>query len=364
MQQLTINEPFILESGAELPTLEIAYHTYGSLNKRHDNVVWICHALTGNSNPAEWWDGLVGEGKVLDPQRYFIVCANMLGSCYGTTGPASLNPATGRPYGPDFPLVTVRDMVKAHRLLADHLGVGHIRLLIGGSMGGQQSVEWAIQEPGRFDKLAILAANARHSPWGIAFNEAQRMAIEADLAAGNGRMDIGKKGLEAARAIAMLSYRHYKTYHATQSEPSDEQLDNFRASSYQRYQGAKLWERFDVYSYITLSKAMDNHNVGRNRGGIARALGKIRAETLVVGISSDVLFPPEEQAELAGHIPGSHFVEIASIYGHDGFLVEYEQIAPLVDRLLVGGAFRAKKPPRPALSKQLFQRGLPGSETF
>ena len=325
-----VQKELVLESGEKLTGVEIAYHTYGQLNAAKDNVVWVAHALTGNSEAEDWWSGLVGPAKIFNPDEHFIVCANMLGSCYGSTGPVSINPATNEPYGSDFPLITVRDMVQMHCLLRKHLGIDRVRIGIGGSMGGQQIVEWALQEPDLFEFICLLATNAQHSPWGIAFNEAQRMAIAASLAAGGHTAEAGRKGLEAARAIAMLSYRHYKTYLNTQSEKNDDKIDDFRASSYQRYQGAKLWQRFDVYAYLTLSKAMDSHNVGRGRGGVINALNSIKAKTLVIGIQSDILFPVEEQMILANNIPNSQIELLDSIYGHDGFLVEFETIAEII----------------------------------
>ena len=334
---------FVLESGAELPALEIQYHTYGRLNARADNAVWVFHALTGNSAVHEWWPEMMGPGRPLDPARHYIVCANMLGSCYGTTSPQSADPRLGRPYGPDFPLITVRDMVRAHRLLADRLGLGRIRLAIGGSMGGQQALEWAVEEPDRFDQLCVLATNAFHSPWGIAFNEAQRMALES-----GGR----EQGLETAGAIAMLSYRNYGIFGRSQSEGNAGKIDGYRASSYQRYQGEKLRRRFDPDSYRVLSKAMDSHHLGRGRESAEAALASIRARTLVVGIRSDILFPVEEQEFLARHIPQGSLVVIESPYGHDGFLVETETIG----RHLLAFLNR-----RPAAARPTY---LPGTESF
>lgn len=334
MEKLIHNQALALESGAILPKLEIAYCTFGELNAAKDNAVWICHALTANADASDWWEGLVGEGKLFDPAKHFIVCANMLGSCYGTTGATHINPETGEIFGRDFPLITLRDMVHSHQILQRHLGIEKIKLAIGGSMGGQQALEWAVMEPQLFENICLLATNARHSPWGIAFNEAQRMAIEADPTLLDGSPEAGRKGLETARAIAMLSYRNYLTFEETQAENSDEKKEDFRASSYQRHQGFKLWKRFDVLSYLTLSKAMDSHNVGRGRGGVEAALQRIQAKTLVIGIQSDVLFPVEEQVFLAKHIPGARLEIIDSLYGHDGFLIENEAIANLIRSLL------------------------------
>jgi len=370
LKKYTISEPFILESGAILPEVEVAFQTFGQLNAKKDNVIWVAHALTGNADAADWWGGLVGPQKVFDPAQDFIVCANMLGSCYGTTGPASINPDTGKVYGADFPMITIRDMTTLHQRLAVHLGIDRIKMGVGGSMGGQQIVEWAIAQPELFDHLCLLATNAKHSPWGIAFNEAQRMAIEASLSNGANGPEAGRKGLEAARAIAMLSYRHYKTYLNSQSEETEDKIDAFKASSYQRYQGHKFWDRFDVYTYLTLSRAMDSHNVARNRASMEHSLGQIKAKTLVIGIQSDILFPMEEQMVLANHIPSAQIELLDSIYGHDGFLVEFDVIGDIIHRFLQEKIYRTTHQhykSDPSLKKIFpvqLPNALPGTETF
>jgi len=324
------NEPFELESGQKLQELEIGFHTYGSLNKNRDNVVWVCHALTANADVFDWWKGLFGENYFFNPDEHFIVCANILGSPYGTTNPLSVNPVTGQPYFLSFPKISVRDMVNAHQLLANHLGISSIHVLLGGSLGGQQAMEWAIIEPDVVKNLILMATNARHSPWGVAFNESQRLAISADRTFYAGAPDGGKKGLKAARSIALLSYRGYKTYSISQQEETDSITDGFRASSYQNYQGDKLVNRFNAYSYWYLTKTMDSHNVGRNRNGIEKALSLIKARTLVIGIKSDLLFPIEEQQYLFRHISKSAFSEFDSYYGHDGFLIETEALTNII----------------------------------
>jgi homoserine O-acetyltransferase len=296
-------------------------------------VVWVFHALTANSNPQEWWPGVVGPGALFDPEKYFIVCANMLGSCYGSTGPPSQDPDSNDIYGPDFPLITIEDMVAGHKLLAKHLNVDEIFCGIGGSMGGQQLLEWAVQEPDRFQKIIPIATNARHSAWGIAFNSAQRQAIESDPSYFNKTQGAGDKGLQAARAIAMLSYRNQRTYNKTQSD-EDGRLTEFSAESYQRYQGKKLSKRFDAHSYYALSKAMDSHNAGRNHGGIPDALARISSEVLAIGISSDLLFPVHEQIEISQHCRNGSFVALDSFYGHDGFLIEHEKLRDTISPFL------------------------------
>ncbi len=319
------DQTFGLENGSILPELKIAYTTHGKLNDAKDNVVWVFHALTANADPTEWWSGLIGENKTIDTTKYFVVCANMIGSCYGSTGPDSHPSTSEEKYGIEFPLVTIKDMVKAHELLRDHLGIDKIHLGIGGSMGGQQLLEWAISAPELFDHVCAIATNAHHSAWGIAFNAAQRIAMEADPTLNYKYEGAGEKGLKAARAIAMLSYRNQNTYRKTQSDFEDK-LEGFKADTYQHYQGEKLTKRFSPHSYWTLSKAMDSHNVGRGRKSTRNALKKIKARSLVIGIKSDILFPFAEQRFIAKNIPEAEFKLIDSIYGHDGFLIEEEQI--------------------------------------
>ncbi|MFC6100687.1 homoserine O-acetyltransferase family protein [Olivibacter domesticus] len=328
------NKTFKLESGKRLKGLNIAYHTYGRLNTRKDNVIWVCHALTANADVFDWWPGLFGEKDLFNPHEHFIVCANIIGSHYGTTSPLSINPATGLPYYLAFPTFSIRDLAVAHELLAEHLGIHKIKVLTGGSLGGQQAMEWAIMHPERMENLILLATNAQHSPWGVAFNESQRLAISADRTFYANKPNGGAKGLKVARSIALLSYRTYETYGATQLETSDEKQDDFKASSYQNYQGEKLVKRFNAYSYWFLSKAMDGHNVGRGRNGAPNALKKIKAKTLVIGITSDILFPEEEQKFLTKHIPGAKFISIDSFYGHDGFLIETKQISKEISSFL------------------------------
>ncbi|MGI4739372.1 MAG: homoserine O-acetyltransferase MetX [Janthinobacterium lividum] len=320
--------PFSLESGATLAGAQVAYRTWGQLNAARDNVVWVCHALTANADVLDWWAGLFGPGCFFDPADWFVVCANVLGSCYGSTSPLSPDPATGAPRYEEFPLLTIRDLAAAHEALRQHLGLARIHTVIGGSLGGQQALEWAIAQPQLIQHLVVIATNARHSAWGIAFNEAQRLAIEADPTYHAHAPEGGSAGLRAARAVALLSYRGYEAYQTTQTDPADDpRLRDYRASSYQRYQGDKLVARFNAYSYVTLSRAMDSHHLGRGRGGVGPALARIRARTLVLGITSDVLFPLNEQRELAQGIAGAAYGELESGYGHDGFLLEIKQIA-------------------------------------
>jgi homoserine O-acetyltransferase len=327
MDYFHYNKEFKLEAGQSLPGITIAYHTYGSLNKDKSNVVWICHHLTASSAVADWWPGVVGAAHVIDPSRYFIVCANILGSCYGSTGPLSINPETGTPYYSSFPMVTIRDMVRAHILLREHLGINHIHLLVGGSMGGYQAMEWCIMENERVQNLFLLASSATESAWGIATHTAQRIAIEADITWNQPSPDAGSRGLKAARAIGMLTYRNYGIMVKNQTDTDSDKLDNYKASSYIHHQGDKLLKRYNSYSYWLLTKAMDSHHIGRGRGGrVEPVLRGMRQRTLIIGITSDILCPPAEQRFLANHIPNALLVEIDSAYGHDGFMVESEKI--------------------------------------
>jgi homoserine O-acetyltransferase/O-succinyltransferase len=320
------NQNFPLESGETLPGFQLKYTTLGKLNHERSNIVWVCHALTGSSDFTDWWGDLFREGSTFDPQQYFIICANMLGGCYGSTGPLSINPANGRPFFHDFPALTNRDVVRAFDLLREELKIQQVHTLLGGSLGGQQVIEWAIQQPAVFEHIIPMACNAVHSPWGIAFNEAQRLAIEADPSWKEDDLRAGCEGLKAARAIGMISYRHYETFNQTQAEKTNDKLDEFRAATYQRYQGQKLVNRFNAFTYWTLTKMMDSHNAGRGRVSVKDALATIKARTLVIAIDSDILYPPQEQKFLAEYIPNAQLKEITSLYGHDGFLVEFDQL--------------------------------------
>jgi len=329
---------FTLESGITLPGYHLAYTTHGKLNADKTNVVWIFHALTANSNPLEWWPGLVGDGKFFDPAKYFIICVNKPGSPYGSISPLSINPHTNQPYYHDFPLFTIRDMITTYQQLKDHLGLKKIFIALGGSTGGMQLLEWAIEEPALFEHIVPIATNAVLSPWAIAFNASQRMAIEADNTWLERRPDAGQKGLAAARSIALLSYRHYNGYDITQ--PRDKAivaLTNdvaYASDNYQRYQGLKLVNRFNVLCYYRLSQSMDSHDVGRNREGVENALKRITAKTLVIGIHSDVLYPISEQEYLQKTIRGADLLNIDRKFSHDGFLLEYEKIEPALKKFI------------------------------
>ena len=324
-----------LESGAVLPEVDITYDTFGTLNAAKDNVIWVCHALTANSDVADWWPHTVEEGRFLDPTRYFIVCANFLGSHYGTTSPLSVDPTTGEKYYYDFPQITVRDMVKCHQLLAKHLGIERVKLLIGSSIGGFQCMEWAISEPKFMESVALIATTTCTEPWAAAFNESQRMAIRTDKTWGERRDDAGIDGMAVARSIALISYRGGAAYNATQQDENpDEASFTRRAHSYQQYQGEKLRRRFNAMSYYRLSEAVDSHNIARGRGSIAEALAKIEARALVVAISSDILFPPEAHTPMREHIRDVEYHLIESEFGHDGFLVEHEKLNTIIQNFI------------------------------
>ncbi|MCP4311843.1 MAG: homoserine O-acetyltransferase [Bacteroidetes bacterium] len=321
--------PFQLETGGVLPSLNVAYHTYGTLNEKADNVIWVCHALTANSEVATWWPGMVGEGKLFDTEKYFIVCPNIIGSCYGTTGPLSTNPETALPWYRAFPEITIRDLVRAHELLRKHLGIKHIHTITGGSIGGFQALEYSIMFPAFISHLVFIAGTVQISPWANAINQSQRLAIEADPTYLEEEPYGGSGGLKCARSIALLSYRNEQSYNRTQREVNPSRTSDLKASSYQDYQGDKLVKRFDAYSYHALTRLMDTHNVVRERGSLGEAIGRIGASVLSIGISSDQLFPVHEQKILA-HIAQGEYREIDSHYGHDGFLLEGEKITSIV----------------------------------
>lgn len=330
------NEPFTLESGEVLAELDIAYDTFGELNEAKDNVIWVCHALTANSDVADWWPHTVERGKFLDPERYFIICANFLGSHYGTTSPLSINPSTGEKWYYDFPRFTVRDMVRCHQLLAKHLGIERVKLLIGSSIGGFQCMEWAIMEPDFAERVALIATTTYTEPWAAAFNESQRMAIRLDKTWGERRDDAGIDGMAVARSIALISYRGGAAYNATQQETERWEEASFerRAHSYQQYQGEKLRRRFNAMSYYRLSEAVDSHNIARGRGSVEAALAQIKARALVVAISSDILFPIEAHQPLVEHIADVEYHLIESEFGHDGFLVEHDKLNSIIENFM------------------------------
>ena len=313
--------PFELESGEKIYDLKLSYFTFGTLNKERNNVVWVFHALTANANVMEWWEGLFGTSDFFNPLEYFIICVNSIGSPYGSSSPTNLA----------FPLFTVRDVVRTQIELAKKIDVKSIKVAIGGSYGGNQAIEFAYLFEGVINNLVLIASCAKESAWSIAVHEAQRMAIRADTSFGeeNG----GKEGLKAARAIGMLTYRTPEIFIKKQTDENNGSGD-LKAISYINYQGEKFVKRFNSLAYYYLTKCLDTHDLGRDRGGISHALSKIESNTLVIGIKTDKLIPVDQQKYMIGKIKNACYVEIDSIYGHDGFLVETEEITKAIRQFL------------------------------
>jgi homoserine O-acetyltransferase len=283
---------------------------------------------------------MIGKKLLFDTEQHFIICANILGSCYGTTGPLSVNPNTGQLYYHSFPFITIRDIVKAHMLLRQHLGITKIYLLTGGSIGGYQALEWALMEKNIIENLLLLTTSAAETAWGIAVHTAQRLAIEADTTWKEPNPDAGIKGMKAARAIGMLTYRSYEILVKMQTDPDVNKMDDFKAASYINHQGEKLVKRFNAYTYWMLTKAMDSHNIARGRAkNLETVLQTIHHKTLIIGISSDILCPVQEQMFMAENMPNASYFEINSAYGHDGFLVETEKISEHANSWLVKEGF-------------------------
>jgi homoserine O-acetyltransferase len=352
---LSHHGPFQLESGAVLPSLDIAYTVLGRLNAGGTNAILVCHALTGNAHASDallqngetipgWFSGIIGPGLGLNTDRFSVICSNILGSCYGTTGPTSVNPATRTPYRMTFPQMTVRDMVRVQKLLLEHLGVRRLVTIIGGSLGGMQALEWALMFPEMVGSIVPVASAAAHSPWCIGISETQRLAIMNDAEWQEGNYSIQPaRGLAIARSIAMISYRSQPSFGNRFERRGvapgdghervhvfDEIPLSFAVQSYLRYQGQKLADRFDANTYIYLTRAMDLHDVGAGRGPLKEVLASIRAKVLSVGISSDILYPPAEQKAIASAIPGAVYAELDSPHGHDAFLIEFDRMNVLL----------------------------------
>jgi homoserine O-acetyltransferase len=323
-----------LESGETLTNVELAYNIIGNLSETKDNVVLICHGLTASSDVSDWWPEMVGDSKVFDPTVHCIICINTIGSVYGSTGPRSINPETQAPYGTNFPFITVKDTVKAYQIFLRKLHISSLAVLVGASFGGYQALELSLLDI-PINKLILLVTSAEESTWGRALHTAQRMAIEADETFLYNTHNAGEKGLEAARAIGMISYRGNEGLHSAQKENEKERKQDFKIDSYLRYQGKKLAKRFHAHAYYTLSLCMDSHNIARGRRQLVEnCLAEINAETLVIGIDSDILNPPKNQKHLAKHIPNSTYHEITSKFGHDGFLVEHESVSRTISAFL------------------------------
>lgn len=338
-----------LECGEVLRQVEIGYTTSGTYNSEQSNAILVCHALTGDSQvvgdgeKSGWWDGLIGPGKAIDTNFYYVICANVLGGCYGTTGPASMNRETGEPYATHFPVVTIRDMVRAQYKLIEQLGIPHLYAVIGGSMGGMQVYEWAVEYPQMMDLVVPVATCAQLSAMAIAYNDVARQAIcnDPDWINGHYYPNQGPiRGLSTARMVGMITYRtaelfeerfgraHQGTVHADLVETT------FEVESYLRYQGDKLVQRFDANSYLYLLKAMDTHDIGRGRDGIENALTRIDAKVVCIAISNDLLYPIPHQLWLSSTLKRQgknvDFFAIDSVFGHDGFLVEIDKMAQLL----------------------------------
>ncbi|KAJ7115398.1 homoserine O-acetyltransferase [Mycena epipterygia] len=394
-QSIFIVPSFTLECGRELRDVPVAYKTWGTLNSTRDNVMIICHAFTGSADVEDWWGPLMGRGKAFDPQRFFIFCANVLGSPYGSASPISTNPDTGKPYGPEFPATTIRDDVWIHKRVLDHLGVESVAVAIGGSMGGMAVLEWPLcTSEGYIRHVIPIATSARHSAWCISWGEAQRQSIYSDPGYEDGFYIMQPaSGLSAARMSALLTYRSRDSFESRfgrkaqvqalaktaittppasppppAQTPADQAIEAhndghlnakrsplvgrqqqplaprpplFTAQSYLRYQGHKFTARFDANCYIHITRKMDTHDVARDRvtfdddeQALARVLSTLPPRALVIGVATDGLFTPSEQRELAAHIPGAELVIIESPDGHDGFLLEFEQINAHVLRYL------------------------------
>lgn len=324
-QVFKYDKSFELELGGSISGLKLNYCTWGQLNKDKSNVIWVFHALTANANVEAWWPEMVGDDFLFKPSEHFIICANLLGSCYGSTGPLDINPDTGEKYYGDFPKITMRDIINSMMLLRDSLGIKSALMGAGASMGACLGLEWSIMEPDFFKELLIVGCSAKESSWGKAIHTAHRMALEADASWGERRDDAGAKGLAASRAFGMVVYRTFDCFNQMQNDEHDTP-GKYKAESYQRYQGQKLVDRFNAYSYDTLLKALDTHDVGRGRGSVKEALQSIKSRAILIGIDSDILYPNQEQFFLHKHIPDSHYETISSLYGHDGFLIETQLI--------------------------------------
>lgn len=321
---LDLPGPFPLDSGGLLPRVRVAYRTWGRRNATGDNGVLVCHALTGSADVDDWWGKLLGPRRALDPDRDFIICSNVLGGCYGTTGPTS--------EGPAFPSISIRDMVRLQAALLDALGVRSLEIVVGGSMGGMQVLEWGALYPERVRSLIPIAISARHSPWCIGISEAQRAAIRADPAFKDGAYapdEPPAAGFAVARMIAMTSYRSWEGFQRRFGRRRSGRKQ-YQVESYLRYQGEKLVTRFDANSYIALTEAMDRFDLGLGRGPYEAVLDALRMPALVISVDSDVLYPPQEQEELARLMPQGELAVVSSAHGHDGFLLEAEAVGEII----------------------------------
>ncbi len=347
----TPTTPLRLQYGEELLHVTIAYQAYGELNKAGDNAILICHALTGSAHAAGfyepngvpgWWDPLIGPGKAIDTNKHFVVCSNVLGGCYGSTGPSSINPRTGQPYHLSFPRYTIRDMVTVQHHLAETLGISSWKSAIGGSMGGMQALEWAATYPEQVRSVIPIGIGARHSAWAIGLNEVARRAITSDPMWQEGNYASDKQpeaGLGLARAIAMLSYRSMDSLEAKFGRERVNDTRNllgvsFQIESYLKYQGVKLVKRFDANTYLYITRAMDDYDLSEGRGRIREVLRNMKIPALCIGISSDVLYFESEIEELVKYMQNARYFTLNSPHGHDAFLIEFPQLAVQLRRFL------------------------------
>jgi homoserine O-acetyltransferase len=325
---VTVGPVFPLEGGGSLSDVRVEVRSWGRHRRRAS---LVCHALTGNADVDQWWGGLFGRTGVLDPATSFIVSMNVLGGCNGTTGPTTIDPARGVPYGADFPRVTIRDMVRLQYAVLERMGVEHLDLVIGGSMGGMQVLEWIAMFPEFVSNAVPIAVGAEQSAWAIGLSDAQRHAITTDRRFLAGRYEPAEPpvdGLATARMIAMASYRSPTGFAGRFGRRESD--GRFEVQSYLRHQGARLVERFDANTYLTLIDAMDSHDMGRGRGPAEAILGRLTTRTLVVGISTDVLYPFAEVRQVAAALPNSRFAVLDSPHGHDAFLIDTERLVTLV----------------------------------
>jgi homoserine O-acetyltransferase len=329
---LRVPGEFALETGEVLRDVEIAYRTWGKPENAAEHAILICHALTGSADVEAWWPNIIGAGKTFDPAVDYIVCANILGSCYGTTGPVSYKPGTYSRFQADFPRVSVRDMVELQRVLLDELGVAHLELVTGPSLGGMQALEWALMYPERVGSIVPIGVGGCHSAWCIGISEAQRAAIAADPNWKDGYYsdeNPPEKGLAAARMMAVCTYRSWQSFDERFGRER-RTTDAYQVQSYLRHQGEKINDRFDANTYVTLTHAMHTHDLSRGRGDYPDVLRAIEQPALVVSVSSDALYPPEEQRYLAEHLPNSQYEVLDCAHGHDGFLIETEALGEMI----------------------------------
>lgn len=361
----TLSTPLPLWRGGSLAPVTLAYETWGTLSPERDNAILVCHALTGDSHAAGryspedrkpgWWDPLIGPGKAFDTDRYFVICSNVIGGCQGSTGPTSVDPATGREYRMRFPLVTIQDMVLAQRQLLAQLGIDRLAAVTGGSIGGQQAIEWMVRYPEIVEAALIFGASERISPQAVGFNLAGRSAITLDPAWREGEYAAGEGpagGLSIARMIAMITYQSRESMwtrfgrELADAGGKPPFTDRFQVESYLEYQGESLVSRFDANSYLYLTRAMDLYDTAEGWGSDEEALGRVRARTLHVGIRTDWLFPPGDVRATARKLQALGtdvaYREIDSVHGHDAFLKEWDAMTQVITEFLADGTPAAR----------------------